>query len=221
MKDSLQIRIDLAAAISAGMRYLARGVKAPLPDTYEYATVRETYTAALFDAFMGYASGGAVTRWRNAAGKAVIEAVSDAIYRAFDDAGADELDPEDETWLSGKQKEQVGYLSDTFDWLKQARADETITEDAVNAKVERWAQTLDSIYSEALLKAKKNALLEWHYGDTAEHCDTCASLNGTRHRASWYLAHDYIPGKPGAAMVCGGYRCQCWLTDKAGETVTL
>ncbi len=137
-----------------------------------------------------------------------------------DDAGADELEQEDESWLSSKQKEQLGFLPDTFEWIKQARADESITEDAITDKVERWAQTLDSIYSEALLRGKKNQLLEWRYGDT-DHCETCASLNGQRHKASWYLARDYIPGKPGAAMDCGGYRCACVLLDRDGNEVTI
>lgn len=55
--------------------------------------------------------------------------------------------------------------------------------------------------------------------DVEQHCETCASLNGTRHRMSWFVERDYIPQKPGAAMDCGGWRCQCTLVDTEGNQV--
>jgi len=195
-------------------------VKASIPDTYEYDVIRKTYVDALFDAFMGYAGGDRVTRHKNAASRAIVEAFPDAFYRAHEDAGAEETEQDDEQWLTGSTNAELGNLDGVFEWIKQARDEETITEDAIRDRVERWAQGLDSVYSEALLRAKKNQKLEWHYGDT-DHCETCATLNGQAHTAKWYLARDYIPGKPGAAMDCGGWRCQCFLTDKSGETVTI
>jgi len=196
--------------------------KAAIPDTYEYPVIREAYTDSLFEAFIGYASSaGAVTKWKNSAKRSITEAFPDAFYRAHEEAGAEETDPEDEQWLTGRTNAELGNLDGVFEWIKQARAEETVTEDAIEARVEQWAQGLDSVFSEALLRAKKNQSLEWHLGETEVHCETCAKLNGQRHTAKWYLARDYIPGKPGAAMDCGGWRCQCYLTDKNGETVTI
>lgn len=212
---------DLAPEHIAAAKSVADSLKAAIPDTYEPDVIRAALTEALFDAFIGYASSaGAVTKWRNAASRAVLEAVSDMFYRGYEDAGADETEDDDERWLTKTQSEQMGYLPGVFEWLKAGRADDSLTEDAIRARVEQWGQTLDSIYSEALIRGKKNQSLTWHYGDT-DHCDTCRSLNGQRHTGKWYLARDYIPGKPGAAMDCGGYRCQCYLTDKKGDTVSL
>ncbi len=54
-----------------------------------------------------------------------------------------------------------------------------------------------------------------------EHCDTCLGLNNTRHSARWYINRDYIPGKPGAAMDCGGWNCQCYLTNDEGKQFSI
>jgi hypothetical protein len=195
--------------------------KAALPDTYEYDVIRQTLEEALFDAFMGYASSaGAVTKWRNAARRAVLEAHADAFYRGYEEAGAEETEPEDEKWLTAKQKEQVDYVAGVFDWLKEQRDAETVTEDAIRARVEQWCQSLDATFGEGKLRGDKNQVLVWRYGDT-DHCETCQRLNGQRHTAKWYIARDYIPGKAGAAMLCGGYRCQCWLETKDGDVVTI
>lgn len=218
----MTIRAALLRAIGRTEAALkAQAAKAALPDTYEPDVIRTTLTEALFDAFIGYASSaGSVTKWRNAAGRAVLEGISDMFYRGYEDAGADETEADDERWLTAKQAEQRDYLPGVFDWLKEQRDAETITEDAVRARVEQWAQMLDAVYSEGILRGKKNQLLEWRYGDT-DHCETCQKLNGQKHTAKWYLARDYIPGKPGAGMDCGGYRCQCVLLDRDGNEVTL
>lgn len=197
---------------------LAAEVKASKPEDYD--VLRADYVDRLFDNFIGYASsGGSVTKWRNAAGRAVLEVVAGAIEGAFAEADA-EMESDDTAWLRETQTAQVGHLPGVFDWLKEQRDAETITEDAVQARAEQWAQALDGIRSEAQLRTKGKEMLTWHVGDT-EHCDTCRRLDGKRHSAKWYIANDYIPGKAGAAMDCGGYRCQCWLEDKNGDEVTL
>ena len=67
--------------------------------------------------------------------------------------------------------------------------------------------------------AKSNQPLTWRLGKTEEHCDTCAKLDGQTHRLKWYTARDYMPKKPGAAMDCGGWNCDCGLFDKDGKRV--
>lgn len=212
-------RARLREYLAEAAEWLA--AKGALPDTYEMDVIRSTFEEALFDAFIGYASGGAVTKWRNAAGRAVLEAHSDAFYRGYEEAGAEETEPDDDRWLTGRQREQVEFLAGVFAWIKEQRDAETITEDAIRARVEQWAQGLDATYSEGKLRGDKSQVLIWHLGETEDHCATCARLDGQRHKARWYLDRDFLPGKAGAAMNCGGYRCGCYLTNKAGETVTL
>ena len=115
--------------------------------------------------------------------------------------------------------EELGYLDDLFASLRDLRG--TVDADAeAQLRADGYAATLDAVYAEGILRGKKNQMLTWHYGDT-DHCDTCAKLDEQRHSAKWYVQRDYIPRKPGAAMDCGGYRCQCYLETDAGEIITI
>ncbi len=197
-------------------------LKAELPETYEYDTIRETYASALTDALLGYASsGGRVTSFTNMAKRAVLEAVSDAIYRGFDDAGADELENDDERWLTAQQQAQIGFLPDVFAWIKEQRDAETITEDAIAGRVEMWLRSLDSLYGEAKMRGSKNKSLVFDGEDGDESCDVCQGLKGKRHKISWILENDAIPRPGNAYFTCQGYRCQhFWMDPKTGERYT-
>jgi hypothetical protein len=204
----------------AAVTLAERQAKAALPATEDYAVVRADLVNRLFDAFISYVSAtGAGTRFKNDARKAIVEDVPGAFYAGYADAGGEETEDDDEAWVTGQINAQLGFMDNAFSALKELRAGE-FTEADVEAKAELWGQTLDAIFGEGKLRGAKNKMLEWRYGDT-DHCDTCQDLQGQRHKASWYLARNYIPGKPGAAMDCGGYRCQCALYDKDGNEYTL
>lgn len=200
---------------------VAAAIKAALPPTEDYANVRADYEQRLFDSFISAASSSRTTSQRNAAKRAVVDDVSAAFYAGYADAGGEDTEADDEQWLTARQNEELGHLDGVFQWLKEQRDAETITEDAVQARVEAWASTLDGIYNEGKLRGAKNKMLTWRLGDTENHCATCAKLDGGRHSAKWYLARDYIPRKPQAAMECGGWKCDCSLEDDDGNEVTL
>jgi hypothetical protein len=158
--------------------------------------------------------------------------MSDAFLSAYEvaytDGGAElPLDEDALEWLAARQDAELGHIKELFATLKDMRAQyraKEITTADVKAEIERrrdgYSATLDSVYVTGKMYAQKNKMVTWQYGET-EHCDTCASLNGKRHRAKWFIARDYIPRKPGAAMDCGGYRCQCSLLDDKGKEITL
>lgn len=194
-----------------------------------YARERRDYGQAIEDAILDYfVDGGAITQYRNAMSKAMSDAFVTAFELAYVDGGAElPLDDDSLEWLGSRQDQELGFIRELFVSLKELKAQynagEVKTAD-IKSEMERrrdgYLATLDSVYNAGLMFAKKNAMLTWQYGDT-EHCDTCLSLNGKSHRAKWYIARDYIPGKPGAAMDCGGYRCQCALFDDEGNEVTI
>ena len=105
--------------------------------------------------------------------------------------------------------------------------DKAALKDETAGRVEGYLSTLDSVYNMGLLFANKNQVLWWRLGPTEKHCENksgstgCASLDGKSHTAKWYIARDLIPGRPGAAQTCGGYQCQCYFENKAGDRVTL
>ena len=89
---------------------------------------------------------------------------------------------------------------------------------------DRWAAGLwgEYNYFKMLSKSGTGKLFFWVLGNTEKHCATCKSLAaGAGHTIDWYIARDYIPGRNGAAMECGGYWCDCTLVDAAGHDWTL
>lgn len=194
-----------------------------------YKRVRRQYGAAIEDAILDYFIGSdAVTAYRNAMSRAMSDAFLSAFELAYIDGGAElPLDDDALEWLASRQEQELGYIRELFVSLKelkaQYRAGDVKTADIKAEMVRRrdgYLATLDAVYNAGLMYAKKNEMLTWQYGDT-EHCETCLKLNGKAHKAAWYLARDYIPGKPGAAMDCGGYRCKCRLLDKDGKEITI
>ena len=115
----------------------------------------------------------------------------------------------------------MGNIDGLFDTAKELRGTDFDYFSWASARADGYTSTVLSVFNEGVLMGKGNQMLEWHLGETEEHCDTCAKLDGNAHRASWYRDHDYIPRKPGAAMICNGYNCDCRLTDRNGNEVTL
>lgn len=195
-----------------------------------YNAIRKDYgqniEEAMLDFFMAEDP---VTAYRNAMNKSMSDAFLSAFELGYTDNGAElPLDDDALEWLSSKQEQEFGFIRELFVSLKDMRAAyraKEIKTGEVKAEVvsrrDGYLATLDAVYTAAKMYAKKNAMLEWRYGDTV-HCGTCEKLNGQKHKATWYLSRDYIPGKPGAAMDCGGWRCQCRLIDvKSGNEITI
>ena len=133
----------------------------------------------------------------------------------WEEGGGDVADVEsdDLALLEGFVSEQQGFVNEFSDWLTDKESDL----DAVPDRVALWASSMANLGQQAKARAMGDPVGEWEYGDT-EHCDTCLELNGQRHRVSWYVKRDYNPRTPGAAMDCGGYRCQCQVKHvKTGE----
>lgn len=203
----------LAGRMGGGQAY-----KATSADE-DYDVIRADFTDRLKDAFLSFVSTNGRAA-RNDARRAVAEDIPAAFYRGYKDAGGDETEDDDESWLTAKQAEQLGFMNDALAALK-AQGDD-ITEGAIDSRVEVWAGTLDSVYAQGKLRGAANKMLTWRLGDTEQHCRTCSKLDGQRHSAKWWQAHDYIPREPGSdTLDCKGYNCDCRLEDDKGDEFTV
>ena len=184
--------------------------------------INREYNDAIIAAIVDYFEGGAVAASRNDFKRAMITAFGDSFDAGWQDGGGElPIDDDAMAWLEDRLNEEAGYIDGVFQEAKELRKDKEFDYFTwATQKAERYVNTLTSIYNAAKLLANDRQMLTWRYGD-ADHCATCEKLNGQRHRASWYIDRDYIPGKPGAAMDCGGYRCQCVLLDASGNEVTI
>ena len=220
------IILETVRVIPSVLPYLSDATRAALKAGYiegGVAEINARYNKEIVDAMTTYFEGGAMTAPRNQFRQAMTEAFNSAMDTGWIDGGqALPLDEDAAAWLDARLNSELAYIDDLFVQIKALRAEEKFDFFAwVTAKADRYTSTVMSVYNAAVLLAKKNQMLTWNLGQTEKHCDTCASLDGNSHRASWYISHDYIPRKPGAAMLCGGYNCDCRLTDSKGEEVTV
>jgi hypothetical protein len=188
----------------------------------DYAVIRGNYWSEIYDSVAGYLdSKGAVTGYRNKASIAMSEAFTDTVYTGWQEVGGEmPLDEDTQAWLSSRIGTEREYIIQMFDRLKAGR--ETLDYAAEGlARADMYAKTLDALFAEAKLRGMKNQMVTWVLGATEKHCDTCARLAGKKHRISYLIQNDYIPRKPGAAMDCNGFNCDCKIVDKQGYEVTI
>jgi hypothetical protein len=105
--------------------------------------------------------------------------------------------------------EQFAHVDGLVAAIEEAQQDEA-KRDAVEQRAELWCRSVESAGLAGLNRAKATEMVEWRVGPT-EHCDTCAKLDGQKHRRKWFTERNYIPRQAGAAMDCGGFNCQCEL----------
>lgn len=214
--NSIDIPIDLL--ITARLKGIKAGyISGGVPE------INERYEAEIIAALTLYLAGGMVVAPRNQFKSAMVEAFNSSFDTGWVDGGEQlPLDDAAVNWLETRILQEAAFIAVLFEQLKTLRNEPDFDSDAwIAEKAKNYTRTVASVYNAASLLAKKNELLTWHLGQTEKHCFTCASLNNTRHRAAWYVARDYIPRKPGAGMECGGYYCDCSLTDKDGNTITI
>jgi hypothetical protein len=224
---------DLRAAVGNAITYLIdRGDEIPADvwaktiragvfkaDGSDIGAINATYHDAITRALLTYLEGGAVTSPRNQFKRATIEAFGGAWDMGWD---GDPPTGDALEWFNARVEQELSYIDTVFAQAKELRKEDDFDALAwASQRADSYTQTISSIFNAAKMWAAKNKMLTWHLGNTEKHCDTCAKLDGQSHRASWFVSRDYIPRKPGAAMLCGGYYCDCRLTDKDGNEITI
>ena len=129
-----------------------------------------------------------------------------------DDLEKDELAAIDE-WKNG----QLAHV-ESFAAAADAAAT-PVEREAILSRVDLWVNALRNLGAQGRASVLANRPGTWHLGQTEEHCATCANLDGKRHRLKWYTDRNYFPRTPGAAMDCGGYRCDCQVTADDGTVL--
>ena len=213
-----------AQAVPSVVEHLSADAWLALKAANDMPTINSTYHDRVSEALAVYFEGGSITAPKNSFKRATVEAFTDAFFLGYQDGGGniENGDAELNAWLDARINAEFGYIDMLFEQAKALRQDAEFDSFAwVSARADSYTGTLASIYNSGMLFAKKNQMLTWRLGATETHCATCSNLNGKAHRAKWYVAHDYIPRKPGAAMDCGGYNCDCRLEDPEGNEITI
>jgi hypothetical protein len=225
---------DLRTSITTAFGYLSsQSVDVPVDIWYkavnvlkanigDIGTINAAYHDAITNSLITYFEGGSIVSARNTFKQAMVEAFG-SMWDSGWIAGGGTLPADGEalSWFNARLNQELSFIDSLFAQARTLRGEEGFDYFVwVNERADGYTQTTASIYNAARMRAGGNIMLTWRYGD-AVHCKTCESLNEKRHRASWFLRRDYIPGKPGAAMDCGGYRCKCRLVEDNGNDYTI
>ena len=127
------------------------------------------------------------------------------------------LDPKNITidqraYLQNIITEEFNHVLDFASAIEQAR-NEGKPVDPFKARVDLWANRYPNIVNEAQTYCKPHDLYRWDYGDTVQHCSSCAMLNGIVATGGEWRASGVMPqNPPNSRLECGGWKCRCRLT---------
>lgn len=191
----------------------------------EYNPVRQELWASVYDAVWGFMNSKSQTgTYASPVATAIAKAyisTSDIAY--LDGGGSLPLDEDTLALAKSYMNAQLGYVDSLFETLKQLRKEGDF--DAISIafqKANQWSDSLDGFYNIIKLKGAGNKMLTFtKMRNTKESCDDCKKLRGQRHRASWWISHEYVPPK-GANLACSaGGHCGDALVDDSGNEFTI
>jgi len=191
----------------------------------DYDTVRGEYWEAVYDAVAGYLeSKRPSTTFKGAMSRAVADAFIDAVEIGYRDGGGElPLDENTSEWLNVQQAKELANVDSLFVSLAGLRKeDDTDPIEIGFSRAEGYSNTIDGLYNQAVLHGMKNKMLTFNRAsDTKESCEDCLKLRGKRHRASWWISHDYVP-PTGTGLACSpGGHCGDGLFGDDGNVVTI
>lgn len=191
----------------------------------DYAGIRQEYRMRVYSSILDYLrqDNVPVTKFRNVMKRAIADNFIAAGELGYTDGGGELPEPEDfMSWIGARQEEEFGYTNSLYSNLKGLKKEEDFDPFAeASTRAEGYAKTLDGIYNEAKIRGAKNKMLTFGGTDGEHTCSTCQRLQGARHRASWWINHDLVPGPVNKNYECGGFRCQHYLYDDDGKLFTI
>lgn len=159
---------------------LIEGVLTTADKQADYSFIREKYLDDILDTMEGFlGSDGAVTRFQNEMRRSVAEAFTDAFHAGYEDAGGEEIEPEDDEWLTARTDSELANVGLLFQGLRDARK-EGDTEDLAAMHADAYARSLDATYSQGKLRGAKNKMLTMAGDDGEVSCKTCQRYKSQR-----------------------------------------
>lgn len=194
----------------------------------DYETIRAEYYEVVHDTVLEYLEGSArSTAYKGAMSRNVVDAFTPTVEIGYEDGGSElPLEGDVEDFLTAAQSSELVNIESLFVSLKLLRDagetdPETDPETEATARAEGYAATLDGIYNKAVLYGAGNKMLTFAGEDGEHSCESCTWLTGQRHRASWWIAHDYIPPTGSGLDCAAGGKCKHGLEDDDGELWTI
>ncbi len=190
----------------------------------DYDSIRANFSDVVYTVVRDYLnSSDRSTSYKSAMGREVVGAYAYATEAGFEDGGGElPLESDVLDWLTASQDAEVANVDSLFVSLKLLRdSGEFDVEAEATARSDGYSNSLDGIYNKAVLFGAGNKMLTFE-GDDGEHsCPTCIALKGQRHKASWWISHDYVPPTGSGLDCAAGGHCMHELIDDDGNVVTV
>jgi hypothetical protein len=202
------------AKLSAAFNALQDSLSDPeaMQRSASYARIRVAYERQLGQAVRLYLNGGNRRTYVNAA-KQVMVTQYGATADLFLPLESAELG-----LLNTEVADESGYLEGWFGDLAVQRSAKQI--EPIDERLAFYVSSMDALFNQLNAMQDLKAKVFWQRGATEVGCIDCLRLDGQLHAMSYYVARNFIPGKPGAAMKCGGYNCDCSWIDQKGRPVS-
>lgn len=189
----------------------------------DYENIRAEFQSALYDAVYGYLdSSDRATAYKSEIKQNIVNAYTPTVETGYMDGGSElPLDEDVNAFLTAAQGAELANVDSLFVSLAELRKDGELDIAAeANARADGYTRTLDGLYNKAVLYGLDNKMLTFGGVDGEESCATCQALQGQRHKASWWISHDYVP-PTGAGLDCAaGGHCAHQLEDDDGNVWT-
>jgi hypothetical protein len=184
-----------------------------------YQALRDDYFARIYDSVDGYLnSDKPITLFRNSDRNLIRDYYQEAAEIGYEDGGATlPLDDATQALVDAGIADEISHVDDLFIGLRDNPIADYSSE--ALARSTGYANSLDTVYNLGKMSAAGNKMGTWHLGATEKHCPTCSSLDGQRHRMSWFISHDWLPRS--RKLKCKGYNCDCSIVDDEGDEVTI
>lgn len=201
--------------LSAAFNALQASLSDPqaLQRSARYGKIRSAYERQLTQAARQFLNGGNRRTFTNAAKQVMVTQ-----YGATADLFGAALDGATLAKFNAEVSQESDYLEGLFGdlALQRSAGDRTVPE----ARMAQYARSLDALFNELSAAQALGQKVYWQRGATEEGCIDCLRLDGQLHPISYYVDRNFIPRKPGAAMKCGGYNCDCQWVDVHGKPVS-
>lgn len=217
----------MTAPDPATIRRLIEALQAKIIATVKFKpgmglpAIEREYQGRLESAMSDYIdSDRSVTAFRNAFRRAANDAFNLTASAGWSDGGQDgPMSDGLQSWVNDRIDREIAFIDDLFRQLRQMRQAGEPTADFITARAQGYTASLQGIYNYAKMAAMEDRPGKWIYGDTVQHCATCAGLHDEVHPLSYYLDNDLIPQQRGSlTLECGGWECDCSIVDpETGE----
>jgi len=204
-------------------KFIMRNLKPKKRATDDYSSIRSSFYDAVYDSVHDYLdSSDRATSFKSAMKRNIVDSYTPAVEAGYISAGAElPLESDVNDFLTAAQGVELANVDSLFVSLAELRKEDDLDVDAeATRRAEGYANTLDGLFNTAVLYGLENKMLTFDGDDGAESCASCQSLKGQRHKASWWIAHDYVPPNGGGLDCSAGGKCAHELVDDDGNVWT-